>query len=398
VKIGADEPFVNVNINTFLPRSVKKDYLLGFVKVRDNNDITASHNHLPKKKGFKKDIDSGCRDNLAYLAFKVQSDPVLASLDDVEVTENAEQMSTDTQRAGQSNNANSTGNHSSTPATNLITSDFVRRCCIFVGTLNDKGDQFHETINDQVEKLNNDKLATQYLLPRLGSLTNKHGISPSHFTVQWVEQNLQKATAILKLHGLFKHDESLRFVQIGDALLNTCTVLSCEEIVNGNESRVQRIGSYLMTDMQRMIVIRAGSTSSSFLQRQTEHSQCSKLKNASDKDSRLYSSYPNADASAEDKRMAMCPERGEWSHVRSAMAIGWDANKCSEVRGLFEWDEITMACLEQNRSGLTIEKKQDRMLVYLFELILQLSLDGKSNISSNPGFELFNGSFARNRN
>ncbi len=37
-------------------------------------------------------------------------------------------------------------------------------------------------------------------------------------------------------------------------------------------------------------------------------------------------------------------------------------------------------------------------MVYLFELLLSLSLDQTHNISSNPGFEMFNGSFAKNFN
>jgi hypothetical protein len=41
--------------------------------------------------------------------------------------------------------------------------------------------------------------------------------------------------------------------------------------------------------------------------------------------------------------------------------------------------------------------KNDIVLEYLLDLLLQLSLDPKHNISSNPAFETFNGTFAPHR-
>jgi hypothetical protein len=51
--------------------------------------------------------------------------------------------------------------------------------------------------------------------------------------------------------------------------------------------------------------------------------------------------------------------------------------------------------LRNNKNDIEMEKKQERMMAYLFELLLQLSLDPKHNISSNPGFETFNGTFSK---
>ena len=88
-------------------------------------------------------------------------------------------------------------------------------------------------------------------------------------------------------------------------------------------------------------------------------------------------------------------ERWSWGDIKTSMAVGWIKDKSRVITELFEWDEVTMTRLEKNRANLTIEKKKERMLVYLFETVLQLSLCPANNISSNPGYEIFNGTFAR---
>ena len=54
-----------------------------------------------------------------------------------------------------------------------------------------------------------------------------------------------------------------------------------------------------------------------------------------------------------------------------------------------------MCGLKNNKNASSIEKKQERMRGYLVELLLSISLEPSKNISSSPGFETFNGSFAR---
>ena len=53
--------------------------------------------------------------------------------------------------------------------------------------------------------------------------------------------------------------------------------------------------------------------------------------------------------------------------------------------------------LREHGNAASIEMKRERMIVYLFELLLSISLEPSKNISSNPGFEMFNGSFAKAR-
>ncbi len=72
-----------------------------------------------------------------------------------------------------------------------------------------------------------------------------------------------------------------------------------------------------------------------------------------------------------------------------------NGKKNKEIKDLFEWASTTMCGLKNNKNPSSIEKKQERMMVYLFELLLSISLEPSKNISSSPGFETFNGSFAR---
>jgi hypothetical protein len=153
-----------------------------------------------------------------------------------------------------------------------------------------------------------------------------------------------------------------------------------------------------MKDSERGFMIRAGSTTTSFAKRFVEHFNCSKLKKDADKKSKLYSSYPNEEASEKDKELSDSIPIGRWDDIRSYVGIGWEKENSKKLQDLFDWDATTINGLERNKNTMTLEKKKERMMVYLFELLLSLSLDQTHNISSNPGFEMFNGSFAKNLN
>ena len=278
----------------------------------------------------------------------------------------------------------------------VISQDFVRTCCVLFDTLDDKGDTFKEDAIEKYIEYDGTVLTSQHLLPCYASLLCTHGISPSHFTVRWMEKNVSRAATILKLHGVIKNDSHLAFTQLCDSLFNKGAAM-CEEFGHNEHEneKIKRIGAYLMRDSLRDHLIRGGSTSTSFSQRLHEHYKASKLTTAASKESRLYGSYPSSDAKAEDKEATPCKQLGTWGDIKTSMAVGWTKDKSEMIKELFEWDEVTMKRLEKNRANLTMEKKQERMLVYLFETVLQLSLSPANNISSNPGYEIFNGTFAR---
>ena len=150
-----------------------------------------------------------------------------------------------------------------------------------------------------------------------------------------------------------------------------------------------------MKDSVRNQTIRAGSTASSFLNRLVDHGKVALLTNSVSKKSLFYSSYPNERATTQNKSEGCRNAIGSWNQIKTSMAIGWEKGKSEEVKKLFVWDESTMKGLERNQAKLTMAKKQERMLVYLFETVLHLCLSPRNNISSNLGYELFNGSFCR---
>ena len=276
-----------------------------------------------------------------------------------------------------------------------VTSDFVRNSFQHIGTLSDKDDTFKESMANNLESLKVDVLTSHHLLPRYGSLMTEHCISPTHFTMKFMELNMGRAAAILKMHGYAKKTEDLDFTSLSDSLLKSnleCEIFDCAD---GNEHAKTRIGAYLMTDSVRNITIRAGSTASSFLNRLVDHRKAALLTNSIPKRSVLYSSYPSKRATIQNKSEGCCDARGSWNQIKTSMAVGWDKDKSEELKKLFVWDECIMKGLERNNAKLTMQKKQERMLVYLFETVLHLCLSPSENISSNPGHELFNGSFGR---
>ena len=221
-----------------------------------------------------------------------------------------------------------------------------------------------------------------------------HGISSTHFTVKWMETNMSRAAAIFKMHGYAKEMKDLEFTLLSDSLLKSN--LHCEDFECGdNNEHSKRIGAYLMRDSVRNLSIRAGSTASSFLNRLVDHRKASLLTSSISKQSIIYSSYSNEQAMIQNKREGCCDAIGSWNQIKTSMAIGWEKGKSEELKKLFVWDESTMNGLERNKAKLTMAKKQERMVVYLFETVLHLCLSPSNNISSNPGYELFNGSFGR---
>ena len=59
---------------------------------------------------------------------------------------------------------------------------------------------------------------------------------------------------------------------------------------------------------------------------------------------------------------------------------------CNVIMDRRDVDETKMKIVEITR---------ENMILYLFEMLLSISFEPSKNISSNPGFEMFNGSFAK---
>jgi hypothetical protein len=371
-KIDNDQPIVNVEIAVFRNRSILKPLLVAFIKLRDNKDITAPTDHFPIKKG-----------GLIKMAFEMQSHPVIADRGTIPTLDVSDPV---TENVGEF--------QLSVSATWSVTDHFIRKSCVLIATL---GDGVVENAVAKIEDLRDNTLA-KILMLRYGVLLQHHPIRRNHFTVKFIENNVRRAAVILKMHELYPDDKELKnFRSSKDSLFKidmSCGNHFVHEEPNSNDTRFKGIGAYIMADSKRGNTIRAGSTTTSFVQRLKEHWKCSKLKKKTDRDSRLYGSYPHEDAAEVDKQRSIFKPKGVWQSIHSYVVVGWDKVKSKELIDLFEWDTETMAGLRPNLNDMEMEKKQERMLVYLFELLLQLSLDPSHNISSNPGFETFNGTFA----
>jgi hypothetical protein len=106
--------------------------LVAFIKVRDNEDITASTEHFPKLKGkmddLVKDPTYFC---LVLKAFSVQSNPVIAREDTIPT------FDIDGTNPEEDNN-NDTDNTTDDETSWSVTSDYVRKSCILFATLCNK--------------------------------------------------------------------------------------------------------------------------------------------------------------------------------------------------------------------------------------------------------------------
>ena len=372
-------------------KGIKKDLLIAFIKVRDNEDITASTEHFPKLKGKMDDLEKDptyfC---LVLKAFSVQSNPVIAREDTIPT------FDIDGTNPEEDNN-NDTDNTTDDETSWSVTSDYVRKSCILFATLCNKEADFAENAATarNVDTLKNNILS-KVLYARLGAHLKKHALESKHYTVNFIRKNMERAVTIMKLHGFYQRDRRLENVGHKDSLFKKDMDFGDSfnhGEVNPNSHFENKIGVYLMKDCESRDMIRAGSATTSFGVRLREHLKSSKLKRDSDKKSKLYSSYPHEKASEKDKRGSISV--GRWDDIRSYIGIGWEWEKNKEIIDLFEWDSTTMCGLKNNKNPSSIEKKQERMMVYLFELLLSISLEPSKNISSSPGFETFNGSFAR---
>ena len=114
----------------------------------------------------------------------------------------------------------------------------------------------------------------------------------SHVTVRWIEQNFQRVSMTLKIHGLMKDDKVLELlIKLDDVLLRKdipWDEIHDEQIENVKNNSIR---TYLIKEMVKRKIIRAGSTGSitnGFLERLNEHTKMSFLKTKSKRDSVFY--------------------------------------------------------------------------------------------------------------
>ena len=124
-----------------------------------------------------------------------------------------------------------------------------------------------------------------------------------------------------------------------------------------------------------------------------EHAKGASLTTQESKKSRFYCAYPSKHHTSGEQDTLSQLQRGWWEDIQFVATVRWGKENSNEVINLFEWDEHTVERLKANRADMTLEKKKERMVVYLFETVLGLCIKESDNVSSNPSFELFNGRF-----
>ena len=285
----------------------------------------------------------------------------------------------------------------------MVSNDFIRNACQHISSLADKGDDYKERIHTKLTQWKSNHLATKYLLPRYASLIKMHNLSESHYTVKWFERNVNQAAIIVKMHGYLLEDEDLRFINSKDGLFiagfaNNSDIMKELELHDDNSEQTTQLGTYLNIDSRNGMVRQSGSTTTSFRQRIfIEHAKAARLKTDESKNSKFYCSYPSCEGDKDKESSHMVAQylqRGWWSDIKLIASVRWKKEDSKNVVDMFDWDERTEERLKKNRSELTLEKKKERMVVYLFETVLALCIKDADNVSSNPSFELFNGRFS----
>jgi hypothetical protein len=149
MKISDSEQIKDVGLQVFANKKITVDLLVAFVKVRNNEDITASIEHLPSKKGTMKTLrETPEKPSLIKTAFDVQSNPVIAKESTIPIFDANE--TTTEEECGIVITVDMSSN-----ASWSVTSDYVRKSCVMFATLSDKGGDFAEDAASNLDRLRN---------------------------------------------------------------------------------------------------------------------------------------------------------------------------------------------------------------------------------------------------
>ena len=401
--ISNDASLNDCTIEHFMHKSILKKHLLGFVKVRYSENIYCDDSEIPNIKGSKKTCDEGNEDTLLHWAYSHRAEKVIAALPQQVELMDADNQSTQmldlesvTVNTGHTGDLLPiTGETVVNVPTWELNPDFIRCSFRFIGSLIVKGEEYEIDMISKIEDLNDNTLTEQHIKPRYGHRLTQHGLKRDHYTVRFTLANMQRAVVILKMHGHLREEHNLKMFNYNDDLFKNDFHDTAEKIigrnVNNGEYKKEK-GVYLYIDRNRNWVIRAGSTCTSFLQRHNEHSKGAKLESEKSKDSLFYCSYPHDSVQVDGALSSL--QKGRWSDLEIVTGVRWTKEHRENIMDLFAWDKSVIGGLNRNRTKGTLLDKKERMVAYLFETVLGLCIASFKNISSNPSFESFNGTFS----
>ena len=238
-------------------------------------------------------------------------------------------------------------------------------------------EQFAESLNKLLEE-------------RLTSHIDGDRVDPSkqdHFTLKFTHDNLPPMSALLALSGQLTDD--LDCEEADSCLLSALPVEGVHQMMTDELKGLE--GCYLYYDKKKGRWVRSGKTSgaanASFEFRGNTHAKNAR-KTEMMRKMRFHRSYPAEGVQNLGGR------KGYFETLDMYCAMGFDRTDdlsafCPKEADdtVFVWSKDTIKELNK-RSGPLKEKQLD-MVAYLWELVYDLLLDSRHNVSDSPGFESF---------
>ena len=209
---------------------------------------------------------------------------------------------------------------------------------------------------------------------------------------EWMEENLAPVAAISVAFG-HVHDDL-------DATTGQTTLLSAREerFVLASNAMSLAEGCYTHKDKNTGLWVRSGKVvgkERNFAVRNAEHARCSQLLTLPDLASRFYCSYPAQSSEVQTG----AARRGYFGSLEQYVGLGFMRTNEEAVNALcsstsedrlLSWSASHLELIAAvNFPGTpSVVEKQLHMVGYLFELVYDLMISPRDNVSHSPGFEI----------
>jgi hypothetical protein len=218
----------------------------------------------------------------------------------------------------------------------------------------------------------------------------------------FVRDNINRIVAVLEIGGCLVRD--VEDVTPSDTLLRSQKSDGPFIRMRTEDASSTWEGAYLHfdTELGRWVrsgkVVGAGGTRT-YGVRNNEHSSGARMISAKSQRNKFYMSYPHRDSAAAK------PNGSCWEDLVCTVGMGFlraDADGIAALcdstgAGLLHWAPDVLALLERLKmtSGATISMQEKKLQTvgYLFELVLDLLISPRHNVSESPGFESLIGVF-----
>ena len=235
-------------------------------------------------------------------------------------------------------------------------------------------------------------LATM-LRSRLPSLIerNEEQWQRTHICWSWTAANLAAGAAIKVALLQAKPLEDLRCC---DELSSLWSHRPADFIeVKGDNNRL--VGSYLFYCPTAARIIRSGKvfgSSANFGTRYSTHQVGSRLETSESQASKFYMSFPSRSSSA----VTAGVRKGYFEDLKLYVGSGFSKNDASSLvkdvadGGILHWSKEAMQLAAKvPRPSFTLEEKQLEMVAYFLEVVDDLMIEPRYNVSQSSSFEIF---------